>query len=93
MQKPVNNVAQMMAQYSVQNVQTFADAREQAWYGEASRNGAGGANWGAGAACLLHLICNFPIMLRISMYGLSDLLSSLYAACACTGDLRTEVSS
>ena len=34
-------------------------------------------NWGKR---LLHLICNFGHMLRISFYGPSDLLSSLYAA-------------
>lgn len=32
------------------------------------------------APCLLHLICNFGHMLRISIYGRSDLLSYLYAA-------------
>jgi len=46
-----------------------------------------------GIARLSHLICNFACILRISVYGLSDLLSSLYAALARTGDLRTEISS
>jgi hypothetical protein len=71
----------------VQNLQTFVDAGLVPGYSGLRGYGVGDVGLGGLTGSLLHLICNLGDILRISMYGRSDLLSPLYAAFACTGDL------
>ena len=80
MQESANDVALGSDSLDGQNVQTFVDAgRRGPGMAGAVETGASLA-LGLPGACLLHLICNFAHMLRISIYGRSDLLSYLYAA-------------